>query len=85
MTRQFNVCDKARVKQYNKEADWHYSGYHRARIMPSLLGKIVLVVDYSNAHGLTYGVVKPNFDGLKGRTESHLEICWVEPDELEVL
>jgi hypothetical protein len=50
--------------------------------MPSLVGKTIVIVDYSDAHGLVYGVVEPNFHGLFGRKEE-LHIHWIEPDELE--
>lgn len=85
MERQFNVCDKARLKQYNREADREFSDTgkeHRARSMPSLVGKIVVVVDYSDGHGLCYRVVVPNFNGFRGR-ENEMEIVWVDPSELE--
>lgn len=85
MERQFNVCDKVRVARYNREADSNFTDDGkdtRARIMPSLVGKIVLVVDYSDSHGLTYGVVEPNFNGSRNRKDE-LEIHWLEPEELE--
>lgn len=85
MEQQFNVCDKARVKQYDSKTSFGFSEcgkYNRARIMPGIVGRIVVVVDYSDGHGLTYCVVAPNFDGFRGR-DRELEFVWVDPSELE--
>lgn len=41
-----------------------------------------VVVDYSDAHGLCYGVVFPNANGHSGRT-NNLQIHWFEPEEIE--
>jgi hypothetical protein len=82
--KKFNICDKARIKQYNPEA----SGFStegktiRARIVPRIMNRIVVIVDYSDSHGLCYRVVAPNFNGNSGRDEE-LEFVWVDPDELE--
>ena len=83
MERVLKVCDKARIKQFNQKADFSEEGKaHRARAMPRLVGHIVLVVDYSDGHGLCYRVIAPNFNGHRGR-ENELEIVWVDPSELE--
>lgn len=84
MERQFKVCDKARVKQYNQKV-WSFSAEGkavRAKVMPRLVGKIVVVIDYSDGHGLCYRVVAPNFDGWRGR-DDELQVAWVDPSELE--
>ena len=52
----------------------------RAKIKRS--GKIVLVIDYSDSHGLCYQVVEPNFNGSCGRKEN-VDIYWIEPEYLE--
>src|SRR5262249_27338969 len=41
-----------------------------------------LVVDRSDAHGLTFGLVLPNAEGLAGRKDE-LVVHWVEPEEIE--
>ena len=43
-----------------------------------------VIVDFSNSHGLCFGVVFPNIHGNSGRTET-LEIKWFEPEEIEIL
>lgn len=54
----------------------------RARVKHS--GQVVLVVDYSDSHGLVYGVVTPNFDGHRGRSPHNiLQVQWIEPEDLE--
>jgi hypothetical protein len=81
--RQFNVCERARVKQYLKGGDFSEEGKaRRAYYVPLLIGKIVVVVDYSDAHGLVYGVIEPNFDGHRGRKDT-CPIYWLDPEELE--
>lgn len=82
--RVFNVCDKARLKQYDPEADgFSQEGKaNRARIIPPIVGRIVVIVDYSDGHGLCYRVVAPNFNGWRGRDEE-MEFVWVNPSELE--
>jgi hypothetical protein len=84
-TRRFNVCDKARIKQYILDDDRNYpeeGQVKRRTIMPRIVGSVVVVVDYSDAHGLTYRVVVPNFNGHRG-SKQDLDIVWVEPNELE--
>jgi hypothetical protein len=47
-----------------------------------LSGKTGVIVDYSNAHGLCFGIVYPNTRGHYGREES-LFIEWFDPNEIE--
>lgn len=63
----FKVCDRARVIKYDSNsAEFNDIGkQNRANNMLSMVGKIVLIVDLSNSHGLSYRVVKPNFDGSR--------------------
>jgi hypothetical protein len=44
-------------------------------------GDIGVVVDYSDSHGLCYGLVFPNTKGFYGRTDS-LPIRWFDPKEV---
>ena len=39
--------------------------------------------DYSDSHGLCYGMVFPNLKGSCGR-EKYLEVFWFEPEEIEI-
>ena len=44
-----------------------------------------VIVDYSNGHGLCYGVVFPNLNGYYGRIgKETLQVHWYEPDEIEL-
>ena len=43
-----------------------------------------VIVDFSNAHGLCFGVVFPTVFGSQGRNET-LAICWFEPHQVEIL
>lgn len=45
-------------------------------------GDIAVIVDYSDGHGLCYGVVFPNVNGYYGRKDN-FEIHWFEPEQLE--
>ena len=48
------------------------------------IGEIGVIMDISDAHGLSYGVVFPNTNGEKGR-HYYFEIYWFEPTEVEIL
>ena len=57
-------------------------GGQRARELPLLVGREAVVVDISDAHGLTFGVVLANLKGMEGRSAEH-RVWWVEPEEVE--
>ncbi len=84
---ELKVGSKARISKFD---DAHGSGYTEAgvskrnRVMPRLVGHDVCIIDLSDAHGLTYRVVKLNYDGWRGREEEILS-CWVEPEEIEAV
>lgn len=43
--------------------------------------KFGTIVDFSNSHGLMFGVIFPNVHGSRGRTDT-MTVEWHEPDEL---
>ena len=43
-----------------------------------------VIVDFSNAHGLCFGVIFPNIKGSSSR-ETKLLIHWFEPEEVEFI
>lgn len=44
--------------------------------------QIGVCVDFSDSHGLIYGLVFPNLHGHSGRKDE-LKIHWFEPEEIE--
>ena len=47
-------------------------------------GRAGVIVDFSNSHGLCFGVIFPNRDGSSARTET-MKVKWFDPDEVEIL
>jgi hypothetical protein len=76
----FNIGDKVQVVRWNQDIDSEWL-VRRADFMPELLNQMVLIVDISNSHGLTYGVVKPNLAGSYGR-KNELTVYWLDPTEV---
>ena len=64
---------------YNFEPDAEYL-LKRVRVGK----KYGVIVDFSNAHGLFFGVVFPNVRGSSGRS-GVLNIEWLDPDEVDIL
>lgn len=43
-----------------------------------------VIVDFSNSHGIRYGIVFPNLKGHSGRKEQ-LTVHWFDPEEITII
>jgi hypothetical protein len=67
------IGEQVKVIFYDKEKDSEY--VHKRRYVKKFIGKVGVIVDVSNAHGLCYGIIFPE-------RKEYLKVYWFEPNEV---
>lgn len=76
---------------YESDASWLLERIRVTDDYSGDFGKLGVIVDFSNSHGLCFGVTFPNVHGRNGRSylerppQQYLDVEWFDPWQVEII